>query len=366
MRRRQKSKRVGAPAFVEPTLHERRAITEEVLTRLRAAGFALVGICDARPSERGDQFRDWIGAGKHGEMGYMAEHVDERLDPGRMIPGARSIICVADRYHDGRGDARSGPSRGRIARYARGADYHAVMRSRIEPLSKEWRTRLRPHRFRVCVDTAPIMEREHAARAGLGRIGKHTLLIGEGVGSWLLLGEIVTTYPLIATPAASAPDSPDPCGTCTQCIDACPTRAITPWSVDATRCLSYLTIEHKGEIDAGLAKLRGAGGSALADHDSDWLFGCDICQEVCPHNQPTRRSRRAGARAEYSPLHRDFDLLDVLGWTEADRSAANLSAVLRRASLSMWKRNARTLLHGSAQRGGAEDPGSGSTTTAVP
>ncbi|MBM4114037.1 MAG: 4Fe-4S dicluster domain-containing protein, partial [Phycisphaerae bacterium] len=199
-------------------------------------------------------------------------------------------------------------------------------------------TRFDPHWFRICVDTAPILEREHAARAGLGRIGKHTLLIGEGAGSWLLLGVIVTTFPLIATDAAPRPASSDPCGTCTRCIDACPTQAITPWSVDATRCLSYLTIEHKGDIRPEFAARAG-----------DWLFGCDDCQEVCPHNQPTRKSRRTGAADAYAPTHRDFDLLEILGWSESDRDAANLSAVLRRASLPMWKRNARVILDGASR-----------------
>lgn len=330
----------------DPTPAARRAFTDEVMHRLRGAGFALVGVCDAAPSARGAEFRRWIDAGGHGEMAYMAERAEVRLDPRRLVPGARSIVCVADRYHDGRRDALAdgtsgdGAPRGRIARYARGGDYHEIIRSRLEPLAREWRTRLDPHRFRVCVDTAPIHEREHAERAGLGRIGKHTLLIGEGLGSWLLLGEIVTTYPLIATRAAPAPATADPCGACTRCIDACPTKAITPWTVDATRCLSYLTIEHAGEVAPDLAASAG-----------DWLFGCDDCQEVCPHNQPTRRSRRAGAAGDYAPIHRDFDLLEVLGWTEADRDAANLGAVLRRASLAMWKRNARIVLEATNRHG---------------
>ncbi len=336
-----------------PTDAERRAFTEEVLARLRAARFPLAGICDAAPSGRAAEFRRWLEDGRHGEMAYMAEHAEERLDPRRLVPGARSVICVADRYHDGRRDPRTGAPddpaaggpRGRVARYARGADYHEIIRSRLEPLAQEWRTRLDPHRFRVCVDTAPILEREHAARAGLGRIGKHTLLIAEGLGSWILLGEIVTTYPLVATPAAPRPVSADPCGACTRCIDACPTGAIAPWSVDASRCLSYLTIEHAGDADPELESRAG-----------DWLFGCDDCQEVCPHDQPTRRSRRAGADPAYAPRHRDFDLLEVLGWTEADREAANLSAVLRRASLPAWKRSAAAILGAVRRRGDARAP----------
>jgi len=324
----------------EPAESQRRAFTDEVLSRLRGAGFALAGVCDARASDHAEAFRAWLRDGRHGEMAYMAEHIEQRIDPGVMVPGARSIICVADRYHDGRRAARDGHApRGRVARYAQGGDYHEILRSRLEPLAREWRTRFDPHRFRVCVDTAPIMEREHAMRAGLGRIGKHTLLIGEGAGSWLLLGEIVTTWPLLPTRATPAPASADPCGSCTRCIDACPTQAITPWSVDASRCLSAITIEHSGEVDPALERAQG-----------EWLFGCDDCQEVCPHNQPTRRSRRAGAGDAYRPTHRSFDPLELLDWTEADRDAANLSQVLRRATLTMMKRSAIAILGAHLRR----------------
>jgi epoxyqueuosine reductase len=273
-------------------------------------------------------------------MAYMAEDVEMRLDPARLVPGARSVVVVADRYADGRPDARV-PGRGRIARYARGEDYHLVIRARLEALAEELRAAHPRHRFRVCVDTAPLLEREHAERAGIGRIGKHTLLIGrDGAGSWLLLGAIVTTLELEPTgpgdraglpaapegaPAAAA----DPCGTCTRCIEACPTGAITPWRVDARRCISHATIEDPGVVDASLG----------ARH-ADWIFGCDICQEVCPHNAPTRRSTAMGAHPAYAAHWSGFDLLAVLGWTESDWAAARLHGALRRATRAMWVRNA--------------------------
>ena len=307
----------------------------EIESRLRAAGFPLVGACPAAPSRFAPEFREWLRQGCHGEMAYMAEAVEERLDPAALVPGARSVICVALRYHDGRGDAAlPGPEvpgarpRGRVARYARGRDYHEVLRERLEPLAREWRTRWDPHRFRICVDTAPLLEREHAARAGLGRVGKHTLLIGRTGGSWLLLGGIVTTMELPV--AESAPE--DPCGGCTRCIDACPTGAIEPWRVDASRCLSYLTIEHAGPV-----------APALAAGVGEWLFGCDICQEVCPHNQPTRRSRRMGAEASLRG-EGTIDLLQLLGWREASPERLAQTAVLRRATLAMLKRNAILIL----------------------
>lgn len=303
-------------------------LTQAILGRCTQHGFALAGVCRAAPSAHQEHFRAWLAAGSHGEMEYLATDVDVRLDPTQLEPGAQSVICVADRYATGARDARV-PGRARIARYARGEDYHAIIRTRLEALVVELRAAFPRHRFRVCVDTAPILEREHAARTGVGRIGKHTLLIGPaGHGSWLALGTIVTTLRLcesVPEPAQSA----DPCGACTRCIDACPTRAISPWSVDAARCISYLTIEHRGEVPA-----------ALGRQVQDWIFGCDICQEVCPHNQPTRRARRASAHPAYAHYHESFDLMEVLGWTDAHWESARLHGALRRASRAMWVRNA--------------------------
>ena len=311
-----------------------------LLARCRELGFVRAGIADARPSAHAEAYRAWIAAGKHGPMAYLAEKVDERLDPAALVPGARSVLCVADRYADGRPDARVAGI-GRVARYARGEDYHVVIRARLEALADELRRAHPAHRFRVCVDTAPLLEREHAARAGIGRIGKHTLAIApDGVGSWILLGAIVTTLPLAPVAAGPTPESPDPCGGCTRCIDACPTQAIAPWSVDARRCLSTRTIEDGGAVEPGFA-------AATAD----WVFGCDICQEVCPHAQPTVRSRRLGVHEAYRPHRTGFPLLELLGWDEAQWESARLTGVLRRATPAMWRRNA-ALAAASALRDG--------------
>ncbi len=333
------------------------APAEAVLGRCRALGFALAGVAPAEPTRYEAEFREWLAAGRNGEMRYLSEHVPERLDPGRMLPGARSIICVADRYHDGSPDvaAAGGPPRGRVARYARGDDYHLVMKNRLHRLADELSSQHPHETFRTCVDTAPVLERELAQRAGLGSVGKHTLLIEPGVGSYLLLGEVITT--LAMEPSNSCMD--DPCGTCTRCIDACPTGAITPWSVDATRCISYLTIEHRTAV-----------GEQYHEAIGDWIFGCDICQEVCPHNQPTRRSRTEPVHPAYAPRRDGFDLLEILGWDEQARRAAFLRSAMKRAKLSMMKRNAilaagNVLSHGKAPhlrtrieaiaRDGAED-----------
>jgi len=268
----------------------------------------------------------WLEAGRHGEMEYLNRNIALRIDPGKILPGARSIICVADRYHDGTADDPPEAGRGRIARYARGGDYHAVMKKRLQTLCDTLRARYPEEMFRACVDTAPVLEREHSARAGLGAIGKHTLLIEPGMGSYLLLGEVITTLQL--DPSESG-QSVDPCGTCTRCIDACPTDAITPWSVDATKCISYLTIEHRGEIDERFHKPMG-----------DWIFGCDICQEVCPHNQPTERTREAPVHEAYTPRQESFDLMDILNWDENARREAFTRSSMKRAKLNMMKRNA--------------------------
>jgi len=296
-----------------------------VLERCRSLGFAAAGICAARPTDHEQAVRDWLGAGRHGSMAWLAEHLDLRLDPTRLVPGARSIICVADRYADGRQDPPRGPGDGRIARYARGRDYHRTIRRRLHRLCDELREHWPEETFRTCVDTAPILEREHAQRAGLGAVGKHTLLLQRGLGSWLLLGEIVTTVDL----EPSEPADPDPCGACTRCIDACPTAAITPFSVDASRCISTLTIEHRKDFDPD-------DGLTL----DGWLFGCDVCQEVCPHGRPTGRSLAAPVHPDYAARRERLPLLEVLGWTAEDRLEALAGTAATRAKLGMLKRNA--------------------------
>jgi epoxyqueuosine reductase len=309
---------------------QRQHTTRQVLERCEEMGFAAAGIAPATPTAYERELREWLAAGKHGEMDYLERHVDLRVDPARLVDGARSVICVADRYERGesrRDDETERRSGGwaRVARYARGDDYHTVIRKRLHALADELRERFPDETFRVCVDTAPLLEREYAQRAGIGSVGKHTLIIERGVGSYLLLGEIVTTLDL----QANDPAPPDPCGTCTRCIDACPTNAITPWSVDATRCISYLTIEHRSAIDERFHEPMG-----------DWIFGCDICQEVCPHNEPTERTKAAVSHEGYEPRRTGFDPLDVLSWSEDERIEAFTKSAMKRAKLWMMKRNA--------------------------
>ncbi|MEM7755678.1 MAG: tRNA epoxyqueuosine(34) reductase QueG [Planctomycetota bacterium] len=303
---------------------------ETIVERCLDAGFAAAGVCDVSPGAHADALLAWLDDGKHGSMGWMAEFVNVRTDPSKLMEGARACVMVADLYQTRTGSREAKvPGVGRVARYARGRDYHKVIKRRLHAICDRLRGEVPGAEFRSFVDSAPVMERELATRAGIGATGKHTLTIHPELGSYMVLGGFVTTLELM--PPASQRVLTDPCKGCTRCIDACPTDAITPWSVDARRCISYLTIERSLPIDPAFHAAIG-----------DWLFGCDICQEVCPHNQPTRKARYRGDRVlpEYEPVRTGFDLLDVLGWGEDDRRSACSVSAMKRVKLDEWKRNA--------------------------
>ncbi len=247
-------------------------LTRAVKARARAEGFDEVAVGPAGPPDHGEALLAWLAAGHAGTMAYIGRRAAERLDPGRVLPGARSAVTVALNYH--RQDAD--PSWAPVARYARGRDYHDVMGPRLHRLA-ELIDGEAGARSLAYVDTGPLLERDLAARAGLGWVGKDTMLLHPRLGSWFFIGLVLTTADL--EPDAALPDR---CGTCRACLDACPTGAFpAPYLLDSRRCISYLTIEHRGEIDAALQPLMG-----------DWEFGCDRCQEVCPWN------RRAPESAE--------------------------------------------------------------------
>ena len=304
-------------------------------------GFALCGIASAEASAYAEHLSQWLAEGKHGEMHYLADHADIRADPGKLVEGAASVIVVADAYHVDPPPATSDPHpTGRVARYAWGDDYHKVLKKRLHAVCNALEAKYPGHIYRATTDTAPIFERELATRAGLGWTGKHTLLIHPRYGSYFLLGTIVTTLPLQTSELAGFPEPlttpTDHCGSCTRCIDACPTDAITPYSVDARRCISYLTLEHRGAIDEQYFEPMG-----------DWLAGCDICQDVCPHNRRRTDLAQQGndpldVHARYTPhdYAEGFDLLDVLNWSAEDRQQAFTGSALKRVKLDMMQRNA--------------------------
>ncbi len=241
-------------------------VVQALRAEARTLGIARLGVAAAVPRHR-DHLERWLRLGRHGTMGYMAREPAVRADPRRLLPGARAVLCCAV-HHDPAPERPAGPERVAIARYARGPDYHRVVHRLLRRLAATL-DRLAPgHRHRVCVDTAPLLERAHAAAAGIGWIGKSTCLVHPRAGSYFLLGELLTTCPL-------PPDPPmaDHCGTCTRCLDACPTGAlVAPYELDARRCISYWTIEHRGPLPPE-ARLAG------------WAFGCDLCQEACPFNR---------------------------------------------------------------------------------
>jgi epoxyqueuosine reductase len=251
----------------------------------RELGFARAAIVPIEPPRRHVLYTSWLAAGHAGEMAYLAraDHVDPRGDLRALLDSAQSLVVVALAYDRRDPIPPTSLLRGRIARYARGEDYHLVMRDKLVLLAERLAQELgRPVASRPCVDTAPVLEREWAERAGIGFVAKNTMLIAPGAGSYIVLGEVLLDVALPPT-APSEPTKPR-CGSCRSCLDACPTGAfVDAYTLDARRCISYLTIEHHGVIPR---ELRASIGT--------WVFGCDVCQEVCPFN--------AGAGEPYDPL----------------------------------------------------------------
>jgi epoxyqueuosine reductase len=303
-------------------------------------GFDSVGITTAGPVVRARYYREWLDRGYGGTMGYLGRNVRLRGSPADLLPGAQSVICVAlaygrdDRYArtadagaSAAGGADAAPC-GRVAQYARGADYHVVLRRMLEALGDALRERLRePFEVRPCVDTAPVLERALAERAGLGWIGRNTCLLSAARGSFLLLGELITTLDL-------EPDQPatPKCGQCRRCVDACPTGAlVAPGQLDARKCISYLTIEHRGAIDPALEPQMGG-----------WVFGCDLCQQVCPYNRRAPAGRLPEIMADRLP--RWLDLRRLLWLRSGEYRRLTAGSAARRARRGMWRRNAAIAL----------------------
>jgi epoxyqueuosine reductase len=292
-------------------------ITPQVVADLAAeCGFELAGVAPAGPVAGYSRYAQWVDAGMAGQMRFLTDHrAGLRADPRSLLPSARSVIVAGKLYNTAAPrstDARAS-GRGWISRYAWGEDYHKLMRQGLAQLAGKLRVAASsPFDCRICVDTAPLLERSLAARAGLGWIGKNTCLINQARGSWFFLGELLVSLPI----EAGAP-APQRCGSCTRCLDACPTRAlVAPGVLDARRCISYLTIELRGPIDAGLQ-------TNLGTH----VFGCDICQDVCPWNRraPSTSDPRFAPR-HFAPPLEELARLDELEFRRRFHSSPVLRA----------------------------------------
>lgn len=300
--------------MTRPEAHSR--LLKQYAARL---GFQFCGISKADFLEdQAPRLENWLKNGKHGEMGYMENHFDKRLDPRLLVPGARSVVSLLYNYHH---PAKQLPDAPKISQYAYGEDYHFVIRDKLRELLELLRDDIGDIDGRVFVDSAPVLEKAWAARSGTGWVGKHTNLINKQQGSYFFLAELIIDLEL-------APDGPikDYCGTCTRCIDACPTDAITPYEVDGSRCISYFTIELKEAIPA-----------SMQGQFENWMFGCDICQEVCPWNrfsQPHQEQR-------FQP-HEQLLAMDGRQWQELTKELFNelfRKSAVKRTGYEGLKRN---------------------------
>ncbi len=298
------------------------------------AGFDRAGVAGLEPSEHGDALVRWLARGDQAGMGWFERRIEARLEPATAVPGARSALCVALQYSpldddpldnplDTEPDTPGNDLWPRVARYARGRDYHDVMMERLTALEDRIRAAFPETISRRYVDTGPVLERELAARAGLGAVGKHTNLLHPEAGSWFLLGELFLSLDL-------APDVPlaDLCGTCTRCLEACPTGALPePYRLDSNLCISYWTIEHRGELPPEMREKIG-----------DWVFGCDLCQEACPWNTAPEGSNHPDLLLP--ERRRGLDLVGLLRMSREDYVERFRGSPMKRAKWEGLRRNA--------------------------
>ena len=361
---------LSAVAGSHLTVSESQELVIAIKRTARDIGFDLVGIADIQPSPHSDYIAEFFALGRHGTMDYLSRMAQAKIDIRTHLPWAASAVCVAMSYHHSPGEVpaqisdvsangtATGLSRGvmvdhtdasgnrvpavrqpkaRIASYTAGLDYHRIFTGLLQKLERAVRTLMDGDiTARAYVDTGPCLERELAVRAGLGWIGKNTMMIHPRHGSWFLLGELYLSVPLPADPPV-----PDRCGTCTRCLTACPTQALTPYRMDANKCISYLTLETRGDIPEEFhAPMRDAG----------YMIGCDICQSVCPFN----RRPLGASHPDFQPrgFSGTVSPQTVLHWTEHDWDQATRGRAFRRAKFNMWQRNAAILLGAGPSNGG--------------
>ena len=318
--------------FKAPETYQHVDVTQlanDIKYQARALGFQHVGIADTALSQAETYFTNWLRQGFHGEMHYMQRHGYKRSRPAELQPGTLRVISVTMNYWpDNKVDLSAllqqmqQPDLAYISRYALGRDYHKVIRKRLQLLADHITSHVGEFGYRVFTDSAPVLEKALAEKAGLGWIGKHSNLIGEQTGSWFFIGEIYTDLPLPVDQPAS-----NHCGTCSACISACPTQAIVaPYQVDARRCISYLTIELRGSIPVEFRPLMG-----------NRIYGCDDCQLVCPWN----RFASASEEPDFAPRHRldSISLLELFSWTEQQFLDNTAGSAIRRIGYQCWQRN---------------------------
>ena len=307
------------------TNHDYAALTRAIKLWGRELGFQSVGIADIDLAAAQGRLAAWLAAGFHGEMDYMARHGSKRARPADLRPGTLRVISARMNYRPQAAegwavmDARE---KAYIARYATGRDYHKVVRGRLQQLARRIENEIGAFGHRVYTDSAPVMEVELAAKSGLGWRGKHTLLLSRDAGSYFFLGEIYTDLPLPADVPVT-----DHCGTCSKCIDICPTGAIVaPYQVDARRCISYLTIELKGAIPLELRPLIG-----------NRVYGCDDCQLACPWNRHAQTSGEPDFRVRHGLD--DALLVDLFAWSESQFRERMAGSAIFRIGFERWSRN---------------------------
>ena len=301
-----------------------------LLDRIRewgdALGFQALGFTGVDLQQHEEYLQKWLAKGYHGEMEWMARHGSKRSQPNALVPGTSTVITARMDYLPEGADAERVLSQSELAyisRYALGRDYHKLMRARLAKLARQIETQLGTGRYRAFVDSAPVLERALAENAGLGWIGKNTMLLNDKAGSWFFLGEIYTDIPLPPDP----PQAKQHCGTCQACLDICPTQAfVAPWVLDARKCISYLTIEFDGVIPEALRRAMG-----------NRIYGCDDCQLVCPWNKFAAQTREP----DFAPRHQldSITLATCFGWDEATFLARTEGSAIRRIGYSQWRRN---------------------------
>ena len=312
------------------------ALVDDIRGWSNELGFQQLGITDVDLGEHPEYLQRWLDAGYHGEMEYMARHGDLRGQPDALVPGTLRVLSLRMDYMNDAGRdpiaILEDPEKGYISRYTLGRDYHKLIRKRLATLARRIE-QAAGGQYRAFVDSAPVLERAIAEKAGLGWIAKNTMLINRRAGSWFFLGEIYTDLPL-PTDTAHADKH---CGSCTACLEVCPTDAfVGPFELDARRCISYLTIEHRGSIEEALRPLMG-----------NRIFGCDDCQLVCPWNkfaQPTDQ-------ADFRPSHNldDTELVSLFLWEESEWLARTQGSAIRRIGYERWLRNLAVALGNAPQ-----------------